>query len=239
MHDSPIIYGPSPRDLTQRYFHFEPLPEKVTTQGDSSPVDQHGAASMLDLYGGSGVAAQATDANQPLWNVNVGGRPYLQFNGTSHRLTLTGISSTTGNHLIWAVVDPATATGSRSIFDFGSGRLILTNGNFTGTNKTGIFDGTAWYECAAATTGKQLLVVDCRTGTTQMKMYRNGVQIGSAATYTATKLASTPLGSCLGGQFEGSQNYFSGKLYAVGVCRGGTDTQLNQLTGMMMRKFGL
>lgn len=239
MHDSPIIYGPSPRDLPSRYFHFEPVPEKVTTQGDAAPVDQHGISQLLDLYAGPGVISQSTPAKQQIWNANVGGRPYIQCNGTSQWSAITGISSTTGNFLIWAVIDAATATGSRAIADFGSGRLILTNGNFTATNKTGIYDGNAWYECAAATTGKQLLVYDCRTGTTQMKAYRNGVQIGSAATYTATKLASTPLASCFGGQFDGSQNYFSGKIYAFGCCRGGTDTQLNQLTGMMLRKFSL
>ena len=156
------------------------------TSGGSLVSANGGVARWQDKSGNARHATQSTSSKRPVRKTNQqNGLDALQLDGANGCF---GISMSLGasNWTYFFAVRPATSSSNnnvRYLFDSETGRLIVAQHASGSYNSVGFFDGT-WKEVALATTASQVLTYKLDSSGTNARIYRNGVAVGSAASYT-------------------------------------------------------
>jgi len=156
------------------------------TSGGSLVAANGGVARWQDKSNNARHATQSTSSKRPVRKTNQqNGLDALQLDGANDCF---GISMSLGasNWTFFFAVRPATSSTPsdvRYLFDSETGRLIVAQHASGSYNSVGFFDGT-WKEVALATTASQVLTYKLDSSGTNARIYRNGVAVGSAASYT-------------------------------------------------------
>lgn len=171
----------------------------------------------------SGNTRDATSTNQPVWHpTGAGGLPYVQFNGTSSRMTVAvsadyPVSNPT-DWLLLALYDTSVANVNQFVLDTSSTstpRIVFAACSSSTQTKIGYYDGAAWSEPGNAVTGPQMVCWDLRTASNNGRIARNGPILGAAAAYTQRRLYNHA--TILGASFDESFAFFNGKIYQLAL----------------------
>ena len=162
-----------------------------------------GVSSWVDRKGSRNYA-QSTDANRPTYEAaGLGGRPSILFvrANTDSLMLASGLTSTTKNYSLIAVVDPVTTVGATNyLLDSQTGRLA-----FCYETNAGVFVG--WLEVAsfasqgAATDAVQILRWRLAAGGNG-ETFRGNTSLGTDS-YTGTNLGGA---SAIGSDYVGTGN---------------------------------
>ncbi|MFN3387546.1 MAG: hypothetical protein ACK40O_01340 [Allosphingosinicella sp.] len=188
---------------------------------------------ILDQSGNNVHAVQATAAARPILRL-ADGRHYLEFNGTSHFLTLTGMSAAASPWTMTAALDP-TPTTTSYLFDAQSGRLVFAPRETTADDFVSYTEGSSWRRGGPTAPGRQVL--SWRLVESGSSIRRNGTAIATGLAYT-----NRPIGGAvaLGRHHTNASFYFKGRLYgAAMIGRALGDSELAALEAWMAERAGL
>ena len=163
---------------------------------------------MLDRSGNGFHAVQATAAARPILRQS-GGRSWLEFDGTSKFMTISGISATASPWTLSAGVDP-TQTTIAYLIDVQTGRLIFATREGTADDFVSYYEGAAWRRGGATAAGAQVLSWKLEAGAGAIR--RNGAAIASGLAYTNRAIGGSV---ALGRHNSSAAAFLKGKLYGL------------------------
>lgn len=191
-----------------------------------------------DRSGNGYHATRDSDTTRPTLTT-VNGKRALDFDGSNDYLHVA-LSESAGNWTWIFAIEPddVPAGAGQYLLDIATGRLILAYASGSGSpENAAVYDGD-WSDIAADISGVQILTFELIGGTTQAKVYRNGVQIGSAFTYT--QLALGGANQALGAFNNGGGAWFDGRIiFELGVAGALSTTDFNRIHSLLAAELSL
>lgn len=175
---------------------------------------------------------QANGSKQPIYSWNsVQGKPAFSFNGTNQSFQVAGLNNLLGSTDItmFFLFKPDTTSGTRWLLDTNAGgsRLILSNSFLTSTATSINY---------TATTALQLITATLDATNNLMTLYKDGVQVGTAA-YAGRPFSAT---TGIGADSPASFGHFSGLIIDVLFYRGVLNiTDLTDVNRYLANQTGL
>jgi hypothetical protein len=240
---TPVAFSPSSIGGLQLWLDASDASTLYDATTGGSLVAANGAvARWEDKSGNSRHLTQSISGNRPLRRTNrQNGLDVIELDGSNDCFAST-MSIAASNWTFFFAVKPTTVSGDlggRYFFDSETGRLIIAqiDNNGDGPYSSVAFFSGEWNEISAPTTPSQVLAFVLDDNGTNGKVFRNGTQIGIAASYSQRAIGGQIR---FFGDFTSTGAFADGLVYEVLLYNSAlSDADRSAVESYLMSKWGI